>query len=56
MTNIFVHTHLNALCFSKPVDNKPRVSKQTVQPQKLEFNISQQTEKDVLEASKHIDE
>lgn len=40
----------------KPFDTKPRVSKQTIQPQKLEFNVSQQTEKDILEASAHIDE
>lgn len=49
-------TVLNDQFFSKPFDTKPRVSKQTIQPQKLEFNVSQQTEKDILEASAHIDE
>ncbi|KAJ6638879.1 Carnitine O-acetyltransferase [Pseudolycoriella hygida] len=47
----FINTEL-----LKPSDNKPRVMKQTVQPQKLEFSITQNTQKDILEASKHIDE
>lgn len=52
-----IFSHLSNDClYSKPADNKPRVSKGTIQPQKLEFNVSQQTEKDVLEASKHVDE